>query len=54
MLFSLKFAVEFSNGETMRTAASSFPNPIAGTLDGADRLPAPQVLASLKEGLFPL
>ena len=29
----------------MSTAASPFPNPIAGTLDGADRLPAPQVLA---------
>ena len=29
----------------MRTAASSFPNPIAGVLDGADRLPTPNVLA---------
>jgi diguanylate cyclase len=29
----------------MGTAASSFPNPIAGTLDGADRLPTPKVLA---------
>jgi diguanylate cyclase (GGDEF)-like protein len=29
----------------MRTAASSFPNPVAGTLDGADRLPTPKVLA---------
>ncbi len=29
----------------MRTAASSFPNPIAGALDGADRLPTPKVLA---------
>ncbi len=29
----------------MRTAASSFPNPIAGVLDGADRMPTPKVLA---------
>src|ERR1700704_4623489 len=29
----------------MRTAAPSFPNPVAGTLDGADRLPTPNVLA---------
>src|SRR3954453_5825912 len=29
----------------MRTAASSFPNPVAGTLDGADRLPTAKVLA---------
>jgi diguanylate cyclase (GGDEF)-like protein len=29
----------------MGTAASSFPNPIAGTLEGADRLPTPKVLA---------
>src|SRR3954467_1022513 len=29
----------------MRTAASSFPNPIAGVLDGADRLPTAKVLA---------
>jgi diguanylate cyclase (GGDEF)-like protein len=29
----------------MRTAASSFPNPIAGALDDADRLPTPKVLA---------
>jgi diguanylate cyclase (GGDEF)-like protein len=29
----------------MRTAASSFPNPVAGALDGADRLPTPKVLA---------
>jgi diguanylate cyclase (GGDEF)-like protein len=45
MLFSLKFAVEYSNGETMRTAASSFPNPVAGVLDGADRRPTAKVLA---------
>jgi diguanylate cyclase len=45
MLFSLKFAVEYSNGETMRTAASSFPNPVAGVLDGADRQPTAKVLA---------
>jgi diguanylate cyclase (GGDEF)-like protein len=41
----LKFAVEFSNGETMRTAAPSFANPAAGMLDGADRLPTATVLA---------
>jgi diguanylate cyclase len=29
----------------MRTAASSFPNPIAGALDGGDRLPTAKVLA---------
>jgi diguanylate cyclase (GGDEF)-like protein len=29
----------------MRTAAPSFPNPVAGALDGADRLPTPKVLA---------
>src|SRR3954453_4483717 len=29
----------------MRTAASSFPNPVAGTLDGAERLPTANVLA---------
>jgi diguanylate cyclase (GGDEF)-like protein len=29
----------------MGTTASSFPNPITGTLDGADRLPTPKVLA---------
>jgi diguanylate cyclase (GGDEF)-like protein len=29
----------------MRTAASSFPNPIAGVLDGADRQPTAKVLA---------
>ncbi len=29
----------------MRTAAPSFPNPVAGTLDGADRLPTAKVLA---------
>jgi diguanylate cyclase (GGDEF)-like protein len=29
----------------MRTAASSFPNPVAGTLDGGDRLPTAKVLA---------
>src|SRR3954451_3758310 len=29
----------------MRTAASSFPNPVAGTLDAADRLPTEKVLA---------
>src|SRR4051812_27532399 len=29
----------------MRTAAPSFPNPIAGVLDGADRLPTAKVLA---------
>jgi diguanylate cyclase (GGDEF)-like protein len=29
----------------MRTAASSLPNPVAGTLDSADRLPTPKVLA---------
>jgi diguanylate cyclase (GGDEF)-like protein len=29
----------------MRTAASSFPNPVAGVLDGTDRLPTPKVLA---------
>src|ERR1700712_5651925 len=29
----------------MRTAASSFPNPVAGALDGVDRLPTPKVLA---------
>ena len=29
----------------MRTAASSFPNPVAGALDGADRLPTAKVLA---------
>lgn len=45
MLFSLKFPVETSNGETMRTAASSFPNPVAGVLDGSDRQPAANVLA---------
>jgi diguanylate cyclase len=29
----------------MRTAAPSFPNPVAGALDGVDRLPTPKVLA---------
>jgi diguanylate cyclase (GGDEF)-like protein len=29
----------------MRTAAPSFPNPVAGALDGADRLPTAKVLA---------
>jgi diguanylate cyclase (GGDEF)-like protein len=29
----------------MRTAASSFPNPVAGALDSADRLPTAKVLA---------
>jgi diguanylate cyclase len=29
----------------MRTAAPSFPNPVAGALDGAGRLPTPKVLA---------
>jgi diguanylate cyclase (GGDEF)-like protein len=29
----------------MRTAAPSFPNPLAGALDGVDRLPTPKVLA---------
>ncbi|WP_375414345.1 GGDEF domain-containing protein [uncultured Bradyrhizobium sp.] len=29
----------------MRTTVSFFPNPIAGALDGADRLPTPKVLA---------
>src|SRR5260370_1794359 len=29
----------------MGTAAPSFPNPVAGALDGADRLPTPKVLA---------
>jgi diguanylate cyclase (GGDEF)-like protein len=29
----------------MGTAASSFPNPVAGALDGADRLTTPKVLA---------
>ena len=28
----------------MRIAAPSFPNPVAGALDGVDRLPAPMVL----------
>src|SRR6201747_2175753 len=27
----------------MRTAASSFPNPVAGALDGADRLLTPKI-----------